>query len=192
MTVGGNPFDRIPELNDWEHDPYGEDIDLFVGFARRFGAPVLELACGSGRVLVHLARTGLACTGGDKTTPKNKQTQEHQTNENHTTHKELQSMEALARDQRFRTILIPLDSFGLLLDRDDQLAALTAARDNATHDATLVVDVSNGNLRGGGEPPDELLHHLTAPDARGGSIPMWVVRRPHPSALLFDLIFLND
>jgi SAM-dependent methyltransferase len=89
--------------------------------------------------------------------------------------------------QRFRTILLVLDSFGLLLDRADQVRCLRAAKAHATHDARLVLDVSNGNLRGGGEPAEELVHHLTAE-----SITKWVVRRTPPAEQLDELLCFYD
>ena len=45
-------------------DPSG-DIGFYRSLARETGGPVLELGCGSGRVLLPIARGGLACTGID-------------------------------------------------------------------------------------------------------------------------------
>src|SRR5438093_8785643 len=65
MSRGANPFDSLPRLYDWEHDPYVADVAVQVALARRFGGPVLELACGSGRLLAPLANAGLHITGID-------------------------------------------------------------------------------------------------------------------------------
>ena len=43
----------------------GADVDFYRGLARETGGPVLELGCGTGRVLLEIARDGLACTGLD-------------------------------------------------------------------------------------------------------------------------------
>src|SRR5262249_56181082 len=40
----------------------GADIGFYSRLARETGGPVLELGCGTGRVLLPLARAGLACT----------------------------------------------------------------------------------------------------------------------------------
>src|SRR5437773_1229256 len=64
-SASNNPFDRFARLYDWEHDGYVLDIPVHLGFARRFGGPVLELACGSGRILGPLAQAGFACAGVD-------------------------------------------------------------------------------------------------------------------------------
>jgi hypothetical protein len=96
-------------------------------------------------------------------------------------------------DDHYRTIIIALDSFGLLTAREDQLRALRAAKQHATHDARLIVDVANGNLRGSGEPGEELLHDLTMPDPETGRpITKFVLRRPRPAEQLDELLFFYD
>src|SRR5437762_10140790 len=41
------------------------DAEFYRTLARESGGPVLELGCGSGRVLLPIAREGIACTGLD-------------------------------------------------------------------------------------------------------------------------------
>lgn len=43
----------------------GPDLDFYLDLARRSGGPVLELGCGTGRVLLPVAQAGIACTGLD-------------------------------------------------------------------------------------------------------------------------------
>jgi SAM-dependent methyltransferase len=42
-----------------------DDLPVYLGFAQRTGGPVLELGCGTGRILLALAREGLKVTGVD-------------------------------------------------------------------------------------------------------------------------------
>jgi SAM-dependent methyltransferase len=44
----------------------GPDIAFYHGLAVECGGPVLELGCGTGRVLLPIASRGIACTGVDK------------------------------------------------------------------------------------------------------------------------------
>ena len=39
------------------------DILFYLKYARQQGSPVLELACGTGRILVPVAQTGIECYG---------------------------------------------------------------------------------------------------------------------------------
>src|SRR3954470_6972754 len=64
-----NPFDRLARYYDWEHDNYDADIPLYLDFARRTGGPILELACGTGRLMVPLLESGERGVGGDRSGP---------------------------------------------------------------------------------------------------------------------------
>ncbi len=188
-----NPFDAIARLYDWEHDPYVDDIEAYVGLAKRFGGPVLELACGTGRVLVPLARAGLRTTGVDSSPAMLARATARLERAGLRATLVQQDVTRLDLDGPFRTVLFPLDGLALLVTRQDQFAALRGARRVVAHDGALVLDVGNGNLRGGNEAVDELLHDLTAPDPdTGRPITKWVVRHPRPAEQLDDLLFLYD
>jgi SAM-dependent methyltransferase len=188
-----NPFDRIARLYDWEHDGYLADVDIHLAFARRIGGPVLELACGSGRLLAPLAQAGFAVTGVDSSAAMLERARERLNSLDLQVTLVQQPIESLALDGHFRTIIVGLDSFGLLTSRDDQLQALRAAKQHATHDARLILDVANGNLRGSAEPADELLHDLTMPDPETGRpITKFVLRRARPAEQLDELLFFYD
>ena len=187
MSTDRTYAEHVAWLYDWEHDPYRDDEELVVALARRFGGPVLELACGTGRLLAPLAAAGLDCTGVDVAPAMLARASLRLSRLTLRAQLIEQDMTKLRVEGRFRTILLVLDSFGLLLDRADQVSCLRAAKAHATHDARLVLDVSNGNLRGGGEPAEELVHHLTAE-----SITKWVVRRTHPAEQLDELLCFYD
>ena len=73
----------MPKPPEQDADPYGgvtaryydaayavlrapsQDVAFYVELARAAGGPVLELACGTGRVLLEIARQGIACAGVD-------------------------------------------------------------------------------------------------------------------------------
>ncbi len=167
-------------------------MDVHVGFARRFGGPVLELACGTGRLLEPLVQAGFACTGVDSSPAMLERARHRLAGSNQPTLVE-QRLEDLDLSSQFRTIILGLDSFGLLLGRADQLRALKAAKAHATHDGRLILDVANGNLRGAVEPPAELLHDLTLPDRESGRpITKFVLRQARPADQVDELMFFYD
>ena len=61
-----DPYAEIAELYDLEHGEYGEDLDLYLNLATMIGDPILEVGCGSGRILVPLAQDGHRVTGTDR------------------------------------------------------------------------------------------------------------------------------
>ena len=63
--LDADPYRDIVEYYDLEHDHFHDDIDLIERLVQTVGDPVLELACGTGRVLAPLARPGRRLTGID-------------------------------------------------------------------------------------------------------------------------------
>jgi SAM-dependent methyltransferase len=69
----GSRFDQVnqptnkdfPALYHAHHQNFRADIPFWLGLARRQGSPVLELGCGTGRVLVPLAEAGYDVYGLD-------------------------------------------------------------------------------------------------------------------------------
>lgn len=191
--LAANPFDGFPRLYDWEHDRYLEDVDVHIGFARRFGGPVLELACGTGRLLAPLAQAGFAVAGVDSSGPMLDRARQRFQRLGLEGRLVDQPLEQLSLNQQYRTIILGLDSFGLLVEQERQVAALRSARAHATHDGRLILDVANGNLRGAAEPREELLHDLTLPDPETGRpITKFILRRPVPAEQVDELIFFYD
>src|SRR3982751_6348244 len=69
MTVEARSFYSLGGINAETYDartetPPGE-IDFYVRHARSSGGPVLELACGTGRITWPIARAGIAIVGLD-------------------------------------------------------------------------------------------------------------------------------
>ncbi len=58
-----------PELYDLEHAGFDDDIELYLRLAEVVGDPILELGCGTGRVLAPLAKAGFRVTGIDVSRP---------------------------------------------------------------------------------------------------------------------------
>lgn len=58
-------YQQVARYYDLLHAGLTEDIGFLLTLAGRVGGPVLELGCGTGRVLLPLARAGFAVTGVD-------------------------------------------------------------------------------------------------------------------------------
>ncbi|MGI9252422.1 MAG: class I SAM-dependent methyltransferase [Thermomicrobiales bacterium] len=64
-----DPYALLPELYDLEHASFGDDIPLYLNLVEAIGDPILELGCGTGRVLLPLAEAGFRITGLDASAP---------------------------------------------------------------------------------------------------------------------------
>lgn len=58
-----DPYDQIARYYDAENADLVEDLDAYLLLAERFGGPVLDVGCGTGRVALHLAGEGFDLTG---------------------------------------------------------------------------------------------------------------------------------
>jgi SAM-dependent methyltransferase len=61
-----DPYAELPDLYDLEHAGFGDDIELYLRLSEVVGDPILELGCGTGRVLAPLAAAGHRITGIDR------------------------------------------------------------------------------------------------------------------------------
>lgn len=58
-------YDQIARFFTAEYANFLDDLPMIQAYAQRTGGPLLELGCGSGRLLIPLARAGYAVTGLD-------------------------------------------------------------------------------------------------------------------------------
>lgn len=58
-------YERLAPFYDLIYEQVTEDIPFYLALAEESGGPVLELGCGSGRILLPLAAAGVAVTGLD-------------------------------------------------------------------------------------------------------------------------------
>ena len=58
-------YDQIARYYDLLHGDLTEDIEFVIRLAEKSGGPVLELGCGTGRLLLPLVRIGQKTTGLD-------------------------------------------------------------------------------------------------------------------------------
>ena len=68
---GWKGWDDYARFYDWENARTmgRKDVRFWQDFARRERGPVLELGCGTGRILIPVARTGVRVVGVDRLEP---------------------------------------------------------------------------------------------------------------------------
>jgi SAM-dependent methyltransferase len=155
-----DPYADLPELYDLEHAGFSEDIELYLRLAEVVGDPILELGCGTGRVLGPLAAAGHRITGIDRSRPMLDrarsvlQVQTHSsTNAKCVTLVEGSMTEAeRAPGGPFGLVIFSLNGLMHLSARVEQRAALASARRALDPRGMLVIDLLN--------PTPELLTSL--------------------------------
>jgi SAM-dependent methyltransferase len=64
-ATASDAYELFAEYYDLEYDSFDVDLDFYRQFARQANGPILEIGCGTGRVLRALADLGLPLTGVD-------------------------------------------------------------------------------------------------------------------------------
>ncbi len=121
------------------------DLPFYLDLARQNGGPVLELGCGTGRVLLATARAGIAVHGVDNSLPMLKILRtllEQETRE--VQDRALISegdMRSLRLDQKFPLVVIPFRPLQHMYTVEDQVKALQTAAFHLRGNGILAFDV---------------------------------------------------
>jgi 2-polyprenyl-3-methyl-5-hydroxy-6-metoxy-1,4-benzoquinol methylase len=144
-----DPYAELPEVYDLEHASFADDIELYLRLVEVVGDPVLELGCGSGRVLLPIADAGYRVTGIDRSGAMLERADQAVKTANLDERVTLAQMEM--RDAKrapggpFGLVIVSLDGFLHLETQADQRAALTACREALDPRGMLVIDALHAN-----------------------------------------------
>jgi len=125
-------------------------MPFWLALAQESGGPVLELACGTGRVLLPLARAGIEVTGLDLSPHMLAMARRKLAREEQDVRARVRLVEGdmrdFALDDRFALILIPFRSFHALLERSDQKRCLQCCAAHLKPGGRLAIDVFDPRL----------------------------------------------
>jgi SAM-dependent methyltransferase len=128
------------------------DVAFFVDLACESGGPVLELGCGTGRVLLPTARAGIQIVGLDRSPQMLAVCRQKVQAEPSEVRSRIRLAEGDLRhfelSQQFSLVTIPFRPFQHLVEVDDQLNCLECIRRHLDDDGKLVLDVFNPSLPG--------------------------------------------
>ncbi len=184
-----NDYDLIAPFYDIEHAHFDEDLSLYMNFAELCGSPLLELACGSGRLLVPLAREGYELTGVDSSASMLNLAREALGQAGVAARCKLvqENMYSLHLGQKFRLAFIALGSFGHVYTRREQRQTLAAVRDHLTPGGRFILDISNADVRYMEHLSGQLLHQGTWQRDDGAMLSHFVSPASSPTKRLLEL-----
>jgi SAM-dependent methyltransferase len=151
LSAGYDEYMSIAELYDYVV-PYRDrqDVVFFVDAAREIGGPVLELGCGTGRVLIPTARQGLDITGLDLSPHMLAVCRERLAGEASQVRKRVQLVEGDMREfslgRTFNLVTLPFRPFQHLTTVADQLACLGCIHAHLVDGGRVILDIFNPKL----------------------------------------------
>lgn len=190
-------YDSFAGYYDTEWRNLVQDIPFLVEEAKKTGGPILELACGTGRITLPLAREGHEIWGIDNS-PKMLQILDRKLkNEPPDVAKKIhfstQEMQKFDIDQKFRLIIIPFNSFLLLTDRDDLDKCLLSCSEHLEDDGKLIIDIFSPNFEmcAAKEPKMQFLQHFYVPNLKKVVV-QWEYATRDMAKQLIDIDFLYE
>ena len=126
------------------------EIDFWIARARESGGPVLELACGTGRVSWPIARAGIDIVGIDLAPAMLAEAERKRAAETLDVAARVRfvraDMSAFELNQQFALAIIPFRAFQALLSVDQQRAALSCVRRHLKPGGRLIMDIFDPRL----------------------------------------------
>lgn len=140
-----DPYADIAPFYDLEFESFDADVDLYAGYAQLVGGPILELGCGTGRLLIPLAEAGYEVHGLDVSPSmieltRNRAESAGVAGRIHLNSGDMRDLSGYQANT-FRLVFSAINSFLHLETRDDQIAALRAVRSVIDRDGLLVLDI---------------------------------------------------
>jgi SAM-dependent methyltransferase len=121
------------------------DLPFYLDLAEQSRGPVLEIACGTGRVLLPIARKGIEICGVDNSLPmlevlnQNLARESQEVREKVSVHEG--DMRTFRLNRKFPLVMIPFRPMQHMFTVEDQAAALSTAAAHLTDSGTLAFDV---------------------------------------------------
>jgi SAM-dependent methyltransferase len=128
------------------------DVPFYVDLARKSGGPVLEMACGTGRVLLPIAKEGIEIEGVDNSESmlrilrRNLAREPREVRERVTIHQG--DMRDIRLEKKFQLVTIPFRPLQHMYTVQNQVAALTTAAFHVMEGGSVAFDVFFPNFEG--------------------------------------------
>jgi SAM-dependent methyltransferase len=137
-------LDLIAKYYDFLHGDMEEDLPMWQTLARGITAPILEVGCGTGRLLTHLAQTGHTLTGIDLSEVALSAAQAKLQAAGLTEQVDLHQADMRKFDlsqKNFSLAMVALNTFMHCQTIDDQLATLYAIHHHLQPNGQLIIDL---------------------------------------------------
>ena len=161
-------YDTFARFYDIETSDIVDDIPFWISLARRTGGPILEVACGTGRVFAPLAAAGFDVVGVDISPAMLEVARARITASGIGGRVELIEADALLLDlgRRFPLAIIALNSFGHFFEEGDPEQALDRISEHLLPNGLLALDLPNPVPGAFGDTNGVVIHDYTRPGPR--------------------------
>lgn len=133
---------QAPDLYDLVLEGYDEDLEFWLDEARRGRGPVLDVACGTGRVLLSLLERGIDADGLDREAPMLERLRVKARDRGLKVEVTEADMRDFTMPRRYARVFLPFNGFAHCDTTDDQLRCLKCCREHVEPGGSLVLAMS--------------------------------------------------
>jgi ubiquinone/menaquinone biosynthesis C-methylase UbiE len=164
-------YDEEAKFYDFQYADLKADIDMYIALAKEYGEPVLEVGCGTGRIMIPLAREGFKVTGIDITRSMLDIARRKVCVEKHPAQGRIEIIEADMRNfslnRKYQMAFIPINSFLHLLTTSEQVSTLNSIGAHLKSGGVLVIDIFKPDLT---RPQNVISHVFTKVNPVSGKV----------------------
>lgn len=187
-------FDLFARYYDADMGSFSDDLPFYRELARRSDGPILDAMCGTGRVIVALARAGFQTIGLDIAPAMLRVVEQKIAAQSLSQRLRVVAgdVRSFALPERFGLVLVPLNSFMHLETVTEQLAALQSIRRHLAPDGLLVLDLFNPDPRELVADQDVLIYERSFQTAEGCTVQKFVLRHSDVAEQRQSVEFIYD
>ena len=160
LLLDGKHYDQMHRDADW-------DLSFWSGQARKYGDPVLELACGTGRVANTLALEGVRVTGIDNADTMLSEARSKSASQGIDVEWVQADVRHFELGTTYSLIIFPFRSIAAILTATDLGACLSCVKKHLEPDGRFIIDAFNPDLDILRHSPEERYPFAEYPDPEG-------------------------
>jgi len=131
---------------DLQNRDYVNDIPFYLRKARQYSEPVLELACGTGRITIPIAEQGIDITGLDISEPMISYAKKKAKEKNVTVGWVKADCRNFKLDRKFNLIFFPFNSIAHLHDLESIKSCFYCVKMHLKDEGRFIIDIFNPRL----------------------------------------------
>ena len=189
-----NNYDSFAAVYDLFYDDFADDVEMYLGFARRTGGPILEIGSGTGRVTLALAEAGHTVVGLELSDEMRAIAQEKIEEAGLADRVRLVAgdMRRFKLDQHFGLVIAPINTFLHNLTLDDQLATLNSIKKHLRPGGLLVLDCYNPDPAHADDDHRLILQRMADDPESNELAQLWLSRTTDWSQQLQSITYFAD